>query len=1523
MDPEQPNGINVAPPRADDEHTSPQIPGQARLDAVVGKAMGGTVIASDIRPVDLPNVDKLEAEKVEHSAPEPASPTPTPAPIVAQEHKQANGTPTPEKQADIKTNGALEKEVAPKGVVPQEPKHKTVGAYPVVARIGWLEAYKREDGPQNEFRDKAIWMDEFASSALFGAFWHNAAAVIVIPIVSFVVFKFGGGFVSLILIIAFGATYYKNSIRRFRRNARDDITRELIKNAIEDEAESTEWINNFMSKFWLIYEPVLSATVVQTVDSILVDQTPAFLDSIRLTTFTLGTKAPRVESVKAFPKTDPDVVLMDWRVQFNPTDIEDMTPRQLRTQINPKIVLTIRVGKGIIGAGMPILVEDMSFKGYMRIKLKLTANFPHIKTLDFCFLEPPEIDYVLKPVGGETFGMDIAHIPGLQSFIRDQTHAILGPMMYAPNVYTLDLEQMMTGGASLTAAAGVVQFTIYNAKDLKNTELVGNSDPYVKLRLGNRPELASTAVKQDTLNPVWDETNTILINNLNEVICMEILDKDNLRKDRPLGQANFDLKSLEEEPIQDDVWCKVLRNGKERGAIRIRAAYYPVQTPKPSADGSTMIPVESNSGILAINLAQAKDIARSGKTKSLCQVSLNGRIVHTTKKMSGASPAWGADVDIFVTDLSSAHVTLEVISEGHVIGTYGVSASKLIHDTTEKVDWVTLKGGEGTGKLRMSAIWKPILMGDDLNPSIHKAAFGVLRMQLIAGRDLRNVEIGGASDPYLVIGGDKGISRGRTKVIDGNLNPFWDEIHYVAVNSMKQSFELECFDFQKMTKDRTLGKTSFDISEIVEELPEKAGYVARPPIDRWAPLKQKDGSHKGDIHYVLSFFPSLRLAQEATEAETAAAAAATTTAAATAAAASNPNVDVVDTTNESVVNDANPVSAAVKNAATTLPPGTIYAHEALDYDSGILVAHLIGAELDRSGTYCEFYVDSDSYQFKSQLQKSRSPRWNEIADIFVKELEYAKLVVLVKEKTSLDKDPVIGNFTINIRTLLETTPADGAHFPLLDKMEKKGTIHLKFEYLPVPIELLPKERLDNMGNMTVTLVRGKDLIAADRGGSSDPYVVFKINGKEVHKSEVIKKTLNPEFNEKFIVGVGSRAEDQFTFEVFDWNQLSTAKSLGTASLNLSNIQLVLPNDFLVPLQNKQNQGQIQLRVTFMPEFLSSNKRKSGFGASFIGSGASMVASGGHIIGNVGMAGVGAVAGGVGAVAGGVGAVGHGALDVGGAVGKGALDIGGAVGKGALDVGGAVGKGAIKGVGTVGKGVGAVGKGVFGGLSAGASALGLKKDKSESHSSLDSPALEVAPSMTPYNTEPTNHSASQASLNISPAPAPRTSVGSIRSRTSMNFESGEVVGEPGTLTIHIIEADGLAGVDKSGTSDPYVKVRVGTNNVLKTKIKKENLAPTWNESVSVPGITGTPLMINFSVKDHNTIGSDKDLGDFDMQLWEYIQPATEEHPGDYRADFWAALGGSGGRLHLALQFEPSHEGSPADSGRSGRRLFGRK
>ena len=155
---------------------------------------------------------------------------------------------------------------------------------------------------------------------------------------------------------------------------------------------------------------MLSATIVSSVDQILSTSTPAFLDSLRLTTFTLGTKAPRIDRVRTFPKTDDDIVMMDWGFSFTPKDTTNMTLKQINDQTNPKIILSVRLGKGLATAALPILVEDISFSGLMRVRLKLMPNFPHVQTVDLCFLEKPTIGYVLKPIGGETFGFDIASV---------------------------------------------------------------------------------------------------------------------------------------------------------------------------------------------------------------------------------------------------------------------------------------------------------------------------------------------------------------------------------------------------------------------------------------------------------------------------------------------------------------------------------------------------------------------------------------------------------------------------------------------------------------------------------------------------------------------------------------------------------------------------------------------------------------------------------------------------------------------------------------------------------------------------------------------------------------------------------------------------------------------------------------------------------------------------------------------------------------------------------------------------------
>ena len=165
--------------------------------------------------------------------------------------------------------------------------------------------------------------------------YHNAGIIAFACLSSWFVAVLGGGLGWVFIILAVCATYYRTSIRRVRRNFRDDIERELAKTKLETDVESLEWINNFLVKFWPIYQPVLAKTIISSVDQVLSTATPAFLDSLRLKMFTLGSKPPRLDYVKTYPKADDDIVLMDWKFSFNPNDVEDLTARQLKNKVNP------------------------------------------------------------------------------------------------------------------------------------------------------------------------------------------------------------------------------------------------------------------------------------------------------------------------------------------------------------------------------------------------------------------------------------------------------------------------------------------------------------------------------------------------------------------------------------------------------------------------------------------------------------------------------------------------------------------------------------------------------------------------------------------------------------------------------------------------------------------------------------------------------------------------------------------------------------------------------------------------------------------------------------------------------------------------------------------------------------------------------------------------------------------------------------------------------------------------------------
>ena len=71
-------------------------------------------------------------------------------------------------------------------------------------------------------------------------------------------------------------------------------------------------------------------------------------------------------------------------------------------------------------------------------------------------------------------------------------------MMYWPNVFTLNLEELLSG-APLDAAIGVLQITVASARGIKATKIGGGvPDPFVSISINNRAELAKTKYKLNT-----------------------------------------------------------------------------------------------------------------------------------------------------------------------------------------------------------------------------------------------------------------------------------------------------------------------------------------------------------------------------------------------------------------------------------------------------------------------------------------------------------------------------------------------------------------------------------------------------------------------------------------------------------------------------------------------------------------------------------------------------------------------------------------------------------------------------------------------------------------------------------------------------------------------------------------------------------------------------------------------------------------------------------------------------------------
>ncbi|KAF3442275.1 hypothetical protein FNV43_RR16191 [Rhamnella rubrinervis] len=120
---------------------------------------------------------------------------------------------------------------------------------------------------------------------------------------------------------------------------------------------------------------------------------------------------------------------------------------------------------------------------------------------------------------------------------------------------------------------------------------------------------------------------------------------------------------------------------------------------------------------------------------------------------------------------------------------------------------------------------------------------GKITLTIVKANDLKNMEMIGKSDPYVVVF-IRPLFKVKTKVVDNNLNPVWNQTFELIVEDKEtQSLILEVFD-QDIGQDKRLGTAKLPLIELEAETAKDFELRLLASLDT---LKVKDKKDRGTI----------------------------------------------------------------------------------------------------------------------------------------------------------------------------------------------------------------------------------------------------------------------------------------------------------------------------------------------------------------------------------------------------------------------------------------------------------------------------------------------------------------------------------------------------------------------------------------------------------------------------------------------------------------------------------------------------
>ncbi|KAG6648433.1 synaptotagmin-2 isoform X3 [Carya illinoinensis] len=341
---------------------------------------------------------------------------------------------------------------------------------------------------------------------------------------------------------------------------------------------------------------------------------------------------------------------------------------------NPNIIVAVKA----FGLRATVQVVDLQVFVAPRITLKpLVPAFPCFSNIYVSLMEKPHVDFGLKLLGA-----DAMSIPGLYRFVQELIKDQVANMYLWPKALEVPI---MDPAKAMKRPVGILHVKVLRAMKLKKKDLLGASDPYVKLKL-TEDKLPSkkTTVKHRNLHPEWNEEFKVVVKDPeSQALEMTVYDWEQVGKHDKMGMNVIPLKELTpDEPkvmtldLLKNMDPNDVQNEKSRGQLVVEVLYRPFKEEEIPNDTEGENELQkapegtpAGGGMLVIIIHEAEDVEGKHHTNPYVRLLFKGEEKRTKHVKKNRDPRWEEEFQFMLEEPpTNDRIHVEVLSASSKLG---------------------------------------------------------------------------------------------------------------------------------------------------------------------------------------------------------------------------------------------------------------------------------------------------------------------------------------------------------------------------------------------------------------------------------------------------------------------------------------------------------------------------------------------------------------------------------------------------------------------------------------------------------------------------------------------------------------------------------------------------------------------------------------------------------------------------------------------------------------------------------------